>query len=168
MVKWEHSSDQNPVLSPDDPFDKEGVFTGCMLTQGVNGEDGTLNLIYSSVCHLPIHWKIPYVRGCEGISVATSTDCGKSWKKIHGNPVLPEEPANLDVTGFRDPYVAAWPGLDEALEAEGHPALYGVVSGGGPQPGACGLSIQAASKRPDEMGLHWPAPQVYPESLTIT
>ncbi|KEY67026.1 hypothetical protein S7711_04708 [Stachybotrys chartarum IBT 7711] len=130
MVKWEHSSGQNPVLSPDDPFDKEGVFTGCMLPQGVSGEDGTLTLIYSSVCHLPIHWTIPYVRGCEGIAVATSADGGKSWKKIQGNPILQEEPANLEVTGFRDPYVAAWPGLDETLGAEGPPALYGVVSGG--------------------------------------
>lgn len=128
-MQWHLSPGNVPVLSPGDTYDKDGVFTGCMVSQGIGGEKGQMSLIYSSVRHLPLHWTIPYVRGCEGLAVATSKDGGKSWEKLAANPVLEEEPEGLDVTGFRDPYVASWPSIDAALGA-GSPALYGVVSGG--------------------------------------
>lgn len=129
LVHWKHhSTKKNPALSPVDAYDKEGVFTGCFLPQGVNGEPGQMSVIYSSINHLPLHWTIPYVRGCEGISIATSDDHGVFWNKLSQNPVLEEEPHGLDVTGFRDPYVAPWPALDKLRGCA--TSLYGIVSGG--------------------------------------
>ena len=49
-------------------------------------------------------------------------------QKHPDNPILAEEPPEIDVTGFRDPFVAAWPALDRARDSE--PSLYGLVSGG--------------------------------------
>lgn len=130
IVHWQLSSESTPALSTGDSYDKDGVFTGCMVSQGIKGEKGHMSLIYSSVRHLPIHWTIPYVRGCEGLAIATSKDGGKSWNKLGINPILEEEPEGLDVTGFRDPYVASWPAIDAALGVNRPAALYGVVSGG--------------------------------------
>lgn len=43
-------------------------------------------------------------------------------------PVLAEEPAGLDVTGFRDPYVAEWVSMDRMRRTSS--TLYGIISGG--------------------------------------
>lgn len=52
-----------------------------------------------------------------------------SGQKDSQNPVLAEEPPNLSVTGFRDPFLAPYPSLATLL---GHPSdtLYGTISGG--------------------------------------
>lgn len=126
---WKHhSTKSNPALSPVDPYDKEGAFTGCFLPQGVNGGSEEMSVIYSSINYLPIHWTIPYVRGCEGVAIATSKDGGATWNKLAQNPIVEEEPPDLDVTGYRDPYVAPWAALDKIRGSAR--ALYGVVSGG--------------------------------------
>ncbi|KAJ3542581.1 hypothetical protein NM208_g4019 [Fusarium decemcellulare] len=128
LVSWTYAR-ESPVLTPIDSYDKQGVFTGCFLPQGINGERDQMSLIYSSVCYLPIHWSLPYKRGCEGISIAVSNDAGNTWPKLPQNPALEEEPEGIAVTGFRDPYVAAWPEMDIVLGRES-PQLYGIVSGG--------------------------------------
>jgi beta-fructofuranosidase len=45
------------------------------------------------------------------------------------NPILAEEPPNIHVTGFRDPFLAPWPALDRARGCTA-PSLYGLISGG--------------------------------------
>jgi beta-fructofuranosidase len=136
LVRWEHDSGdvsrgtgaltQTPALRPDTAYDKEGVFTGCFWPAGPRGEPA-LSVFYTNVCAVPIHYSKPYIRGCEGLALATSTD-GRTWTKHTANPILPEEPAGLDVTGFRDPYVAPWAAMDRARGTEGR--LYGFISGG--------------------------------------
>lgn len=126
LVTWELEGTE-PVLVPDTTYDCEGVFTGCLVPTGLRGEEGQLSVIYTSVCHLPIHWTIPYKRASEGIAAATSSDGGKTWTKAEGNPLLDEEPKSLHVTGWRDPYVTEWPALDHI---RGESSLYGLVSGG--------------------------------------
>lgn len=89
-----------------------------------------MRVFYSSVKHMPFHWSTPpYPRNAAGLATASSTDGGRTWKKHAKNPILQGEPESLDVSGFRDPYVAEWPVLDEAL-GKSQPSLYGIVSGG--------------------------------------
>ncbi|SPO05071.1 related to acid beta-fructofuranosidase precursor [Cephalotrichum gorgonifer] len=126
LVTWVQASPE-PALKPDADYDKDGVFTGCFYPTGLRGEKGQLSVIYSSVYRLPIHWTLPYCRASEGIAAAVSSDGGKNWVKWQGNPVLREEPEDVDVTGWRDPYVSRSEGLDRVL---GGSSLYGVVSGG--------------------------------------
>ncbi|KAK7222520.1 hypothetical protein V2G26_010523 [Clonostachys chloroleuca] len=128
LVTWKHSSNTSPALSPDKVYDKEGVFTGCFIPSGPHGEDGMITLFYTSVCHLPIHWSIPYIRGSESLAAAVSKDGGATWDKFEGNPILPEEPESLTVTGWRDPYLSRWESLDRLRGTED--TLYGVISGG--------------------------------------
>lgn len=52
---------------------------------------------------------------------------GEKWAD---NPVLKEEPADLSVSGFRDPYLAKWPAMDAARGKEEGGRLYGLISGG--------------------------------------
>lgn len=120
------------MLSPDKPYDREGVFTGCLVPHGPAGEKGVLTTVYSSITALPIHWTLPHTRNCAGLSLATSVDGGATWtKRDDVNPVLEGEPEGVTVTGFRDPVVTAWPAMDDALGERGPGrALYGVVSGG--------------------------------------
>lgn len=87
-----------------------------------------ITLFYTSVCHLPIHWSIPYIRGSESLAAAVSKDGGATWDKFEGNPILPEEPESLTVTGWRDPYLSRWESLDRLRGTED--TLYGVISGG--------------------------------------
>ena len=111
----------------DQEYDKEGVFTGCFLPL-----EGTiercLTVFYSSVCRLPFHWSTPpYPRGAAGLSMATSSDYGRTWIKSSENPILKGEPDGVQVTGFRDPYIALWPAMDEL---QGQESLYAIISGG--------------------------------------
>lgn len=126
LVNWEQDGSE-PVLAPDTAYDGEGVFTGCFAPTGLRGEEGQLSVIYSSICHLPIHWTLPYKRASEGIAAATSSDGGKTWTKVDANPILREEPEGIHVTGWRDPYLCEWPALDHVL---GRSSRYGLVSGG--------------------------------------
>ncbi|KAF5024423.1 hypothetical protein F66182_3509 [Fusarium sp. NRRL 66182] len=125
-LTWKHNTER-PILEPSQPYDKEGIFTGCFHPTGLQGEQGQLTLIYSSVAAVPIHWTIPYTRNCAGLSVATSNDGGKTWVKSEQNPILDGEPEGVTVTGFRDPFLSEWPALDEI---RGETSLYGFVSGG--------------------------------------
>ncbi|KAK6715082.1 hypothetical protein SNK04_006009 [Fusarium graminearum] len=125
-LTWKQNT-QNPVLEPSESYDKEGIFTGCFHPTGLQGEEGQLTVIYSSITHLPIHWTLPYTRNCAGLSVATSNDGGKTWQKSEQNPILDGEPEGVTVTGFRDPFLAEWPAMDEM---RGEVSMYGFVSGG--------------------------------------
>lgn len=117
----------SPALRPDMEYDQKGVFTGCFYPSGLQGGKDQLTVFYTSVCHLPVHWSIVNVRGAEGIAAAVSNDGGKTWTKVPENPILTEEPEDLSVTGFRDPYLAPWEAMDDILDQK---SLYALVSGG--------------------------------------
>jgi beta-fructofuranosidase len=126
LLTWTPAA-TSPALCPDQTYDVEGVFTGCWIdtTPGK-----TLAVAYSSVKHLPFHWSTPpYPRDAAGLSVATSHNGGRTWEKSARNPILPGEPAGVQVTGFRDPFVTASPALD-AVRGAVAPMLYGLISGG--------------------------------------
>lgn len=130
-IHWEHNGTK-PALRPDQPYDSEGVFTGCFFPGGPKGEkDGQLTVVYSSITALPIHWTIPYTRNCAGLALATSKDGGRTWRKSDLNPILDGEPEGLVVTGYRDPFLVDWPAMDDArgTDANGK-RMYGIVSGG--------------------------------------
>jgi beta-fructofuranosidase len=85
LVRWRHL----PIAlapTPGGP-DKDGCFSGCAVD-----DDGTPTLIYTGVN--------PEVQ-----CLATSTDDLLTWRKHPGNPVIAAPPADLRVTGFRDPWV---------------------------------------------------------------
>ncbi|OQE16494.1 hypothetical protein PENFLA_c027G03094 [Penicillium flavigenum] len=116
-----------PALIPDKPYDCDGVFTGCMVPPE-NSEPGSLKVIYSSVRHLPFHWSTPpYPRDAAGLAIAESRDNGKTWTKCSENSILAGEPQGIQVTGFRDPFLAEWHALNDF---RGQNSMYGVVSGG--------------------------------------
>jgi beta-fructofuranosidase len=48
LVTWSAYGPQ-PALSPDQPYDHEGVFTGLVLPHGPQGEAGMMTAIYTSV-----------------------------------------------------------------------------------------------------------------------
>ncbi|KAJ5931507.1 hypothetical protein N7516_005996 [Penicillium verrucosum] len=125
LVSWTPST--KPALIPDQPYDRAGVFTGCMVPPA-NFEQGSLKVIYSSVRHLPFHWSTPpYPRDAAGLAIAESRDNGETWMKCSENPILTGEPKGLQVTGFRDPFLAEWHALDHL---RGQKSMYALVSGG--------------------------------------
>jgi beta-fructofuranosidase len=124
-LRWTQPNPE-PVFKPDQAYDKEGVFTGCLWPYAPSGGAG-LTVLYTSACYLPINWAIDYHRNSAGLAYATSTDGGKIWRKGNENPILLGEPEEVKVIGFRDPYVARWPGLDRIRNTD---SLYGVISGG--------------------------------------
>lgn len=83
MVHWKHLPF---ALHPDQPYDKGGVFSGCMVN-----DNGVATAVYTGVS--------PEVQ-----CIATSRDMLK-WEKFAGNPVIPGPPPGMKVTGFRDPCV---------------------------------------------------------------
>ncbi|CAG8092927.1 unnamed protein product [Penicillium nalgiovense] len=106
--------------------DPLAVFDGSVIPSGV---DGKPTLLYTSVSSLPIHWTLPYVRGSESQSLAVTYDGGENFTKLDIPPVIPEPPAGLEVTAFRDPFVFQNSALDESLgSAQG--TWYTIVSGG--------------------------------------
>lgn len=124
LVSWTPST--KPALIPDQPYDRDGVFTGCMVPPA--NSQGSLKVIYSSVRQLPFHWSTPpYPRNAAGLAIAESSDNGQTWTKCSENPILIGEPEGLQVTGFRDPFLAEWDALDQL---RGPKSLYGLVSGG--------------------------------------
>lgn len=124
MINW--TVRDEPILSPDAAYDCKGVFTGCFI----NSHDGSLTYAYTSVSALPIHHTLPHPAGCESLSLAKSFDGGHTWEKLSANPVLPCEPKEVDVTGWRDPYVAHWPSMAKAMGLSQDQTLFGIVSGG--------------------------------------
>lgn len=124
MIHW--TLRENPCLSPQASYDNKGIFTGCFI----NARDGSITYAYTSVNQLPIHHTLPHARGSESLSLAQSFDGGKTFSRIAGNPILPSEPAGLDVTGWRDPYVSAWPNMAKFLGYNEDETLFGIISGG--------------------------------------
>jgi beta-fructofuranosidase len=122
MMSWKTSAE--PILAPSTEYDHCGVFTGCLQPTDVDGSARALTCIYTSVSHLPIHYTLPYVRGCESLSLAVSHDGGKTWRRLNCNPILPGPPPDLEVTGWRDPFVGSW------RRSESDDQSYGFISGG--------------------------------------
>jgi beta-fructofuranosidase len=129
LVHWTVSGATS--LKPGPWYDREGCFTGCMLPTGVDGSNGPLTILYTGVSRLPLHYTLPYVPQSETLNIAQSWDHGQTWGKYQSNPILPEPPAGLAVSGWRDPYVTPWPSMDTVLGiSPDENALYGVLSGG--------------------------------------
>ncbi|KAI4853830.1 Arabinanase/levansucrase/invertase [Aureobasidium sp. EXF-8845] len=124
LVSW--TPTHSLPLIPDTNYDHKGVFTGCR----VPSKDSSLIYAYTSVSDLPIHHTLPHVVGSESLSLARSIDGGHTWQKFAGNPILPSEPNDLDVTGWRDPFVSQWPSMATALGLDSENTLFGIISGG--------------------------------------
>lgn len=127
---------ERPTLEPNTKYDCEGVFTGCYIPSPSSFADiddsrrEVLTIAYTSVNQLPIHHTLTHVHGSESLSLAQSLDNGVTWQKIDANPILPGEPDGLEVTGWRDPFVAQWPAMSELLGRDPDQTLFGIVSGG--------------------------------------
>jgi beta-fructofuranosidase len=80
-------ADKQPVFVPDQPYDKDGIFTGCLHPSSPSGDPNGLSIFYTSVPRIPIHWTQPHVRGQEGVALATSDDGGKTCKL---QPAMPQ------------------------------------------------------------------------------
>jgi beta-fructofuranosidase len=85
MVHWEHLP-MALAPTPEGP-DKDGCFSGSAFIKGA-----TPTLVYTGVS--------PEVQ-----CLATSDDQMITWRKFGGNPVISSPPADLHVTGFRDPTI---------------------------------------------------------------
>lgn len=113
-------------------YDEDGIFTGCFVPSDATNKQ--LTVFYSSIRKLPFHWASYPKSKPAGLSMAVSKDGGETWIKSSRNPLLNGEPNGTTVTGFRDPYIANWPVLDQI---RGESALYAIISGGlqdrGPQ-----------------------------------
>ncbi|PNP79283.1 hypothetical protein FNYG_07359 [Fusarium nygamai] len=127
LVSWDVSG--SPSIRPSKKYDgEEGVFTGCWSP--VPSVPGRSTAFYTSARRLPIHHTLPYNWGSEAICIATSGDAGRTWQRGNAPTVLDGPPRHLDVTGWRDPYVAKWPSLSRLLGDKSDQALLGIVSGG--------------------------------------
>ena len=139
-IAWGHATSRDLVhwtvtstasLKPGPWYDKEGCFTGCMWPTGLDGAPGQLTIFYTGVSRLPLHYSLPYIPQTETLAVAQSTDGGATWVKAATNPLLPEAPTGVSVTGWRDPFIAPWPSIDHVLNREADQnRLYAVISGG--------------------------------------
>lgn len=123
LVSWKVSP--HPALTPSTEYDCRGIFTGCLQATDIHGNPGALTVAYTSVKHLPIHFTLPYTTGCESLSLVVSKDGGKTWKRQDCNPILTGPPADLKVTGWRDPCITTW-----ARRSSSPPQLHGFISGG--------------------------------------
>ncbi|OJJ04855.1 hypothetical protein ASPVEDRAFT_44399 [Aspergillus versicolor CBS 583.65] len=135
LISWEVDAD--PCLVPHAPYDSKGIFTGCFQPTNINGQaDGTLMYIYTSASKLPIHYTLPYTPGCETLSVALSRDAGRTWERHPHNPILDRPPPDIQVTGWRDPYLFSWSSAPAAVRTRAQDAaasediMYGFISGG--------------------------------------
>jgi beta-fructofuranosidase len=97
MVRWKHLP-MALAPTPGGP-DKDGVFSGCAVV-----DNGGVTAIYTGV-------------NPETQCIATSGGGLTEWKKFPGNPVIAAPPADIQVTGFRDP--AVWKEGDTWLMAVG-------------------------------------------------
>jgi len=128
LLSW--SVSKTPSLQSSEPYDHCAIYTGCFQPTSITGKkDGSLTQIYTSVSQIPIHHTIPYSNGCETLSLASSHDGGKTWRKSEENPILDGPPEGVSVTGFRDPFVSEWPSLAQSCGSP-EQQLYGVLSGG--------------------------------------
>ncbi|KAJ5180329.1 hypothetical protein N7492_003539 [Penicillium capsulatum] len=128
LVSWAISS--KPAMIPSAEYDRCGVFTGCFRPTDLHGQPGALTIVYTSVRHLPIHFTLPYVTGCESLSLATSKDGGETWERQSCNPFVAQPPQCLKVTGWRDPCLTNWPQRPWDGPNTPESAFCGFVSGG--------------------------------------
>ncbi|KAF9775244.1 hypothetical protein IL306_006669, partial [Fusarium sp. DS 682] len=127
LLFWE--TGKLPSIKPSTKHDGEaGVFTGCWSP--VTAVPGQSTAFYTSARILPIHHTLPYNWGAEAICIVTSADAGRTWKRRHSSTILQGPPRHLQVTGWRDPFVAAWPSLCRVLGEDSQGGLFGIVSGG--------------------------------------
>ncbi|GKZ49622.1 hypothetical protein AbraIFM66951_002193 [Aspergillus brasiliensis] len=147
LLDWEVYPE--PCLQPTTEYDHCGVFTGCFRPNAVDGAPNALTVIYTSVKRLPIHYTLPYVPGSESVSLATSHDQGLTWQRLDCNPVIPRSPPNIQVTGWRDPFVGVWQFMREQPEAFPSSDLCGFIAGGiaGQTPTAFVYSIDSHDLR---------------------
>ncbi|TDL27056.1 Arabinanase/levansucrase/invertase [Rickenella mellea] len=95
----------NPTnIGPTAQYDRLGVFDGTHIP-AADGHLGFPSMIYTSVSELPTAWNVPYINGTESQSLVWTEDNGTTWKRFDGNPVIPHPPSDINVTGFRDPFV---------------------------------------------------------------
>lgn len=135
LIDW--TFDEKPALSPDQPYDFKGVFTGGFIPSTLrasgstsdNQESSPLVLAYTSVKAGGVTFKEPYNLGTETISLAQSCDHGATWQKYDKNPIVDGAPSK-DVTGWRDPYISYWPTVDRLLSVSDNSSLYALISGG--------------------------------------
>lgn len=128
LVSWK--IDPEPVLEPTTEYDCCGVFTGCLQPTDIHGKPGGLTIIYTSVKCLPIHYTLPYVVGSESLSLAISSNGGKTWERQDCNPILAGPPQHVSVTGWRDPSLALWTRGQQSGSQNKKSELYGLISGG--------------------------------------
>lgn len=86
LVNW---SEKNPVLWPEQLWEKEGIWSGGSIIQ----QDGTPTLYYTGVNGIRA-----------GIGIATSNDNFATVIKDASNPVIPQAPPSVNMD-FRDPFV---------------------------------------------------------------
>ncbi|EJU05167.1 Arabinanase/levansucrase/invertase [Dacryopinax primogenitus] len=98
--KWK---EMRPILTPSHTYDRKGIFTGCFVPEGLKGQQGILTVVYTSVSHSPIHYRLPYVRG-------------------NGAP------QQLNVRAWRDPFVDTWPALSRSV-GRNEGTKWGIISG---------------------------------------
>lgn len=128
LVSWKVSP--TPALTPRTEYDRCGVFTGCLQATDIHGNPGALTAMYTSVRHLPLHHTLPYITGCESLSLAISKNGGKTWERLDCNPILAGPPEPLSVTGWRDPHLTTWPEEQTTTSESPHHPLHGIVAGG--------------------------------------
>ncbi|THY00967.1 Arabinanase/levansucrase/invertase [Aureobasidium pullulans] len=128
-VNWKVLS--KPSLQPSKEDDSDGIFTGCMVDMDEEGQTGEIiTSFYTSAHKLPIHYTLPHQHGSELLHMATSSDCGRTWQRYPGNPILPGPPPNVAVTGWRDPFVFRWASMDRIRQSAHQRGLYGIIAGG--------------------------------------
>lgn len=126
LVNW--TVEGKTAIKPGSWYDKEGCFTGGMVPLSLDGKPG-VTLFYTGVSRLPLHYTLPYKNKTETLVAAQLLPSGEVVK-ARGNPVLPEPPPGVFVSGFRDPFVGKWPSIDALLDQPAGSGLYGVISGG--------------------------------------
>lgn len=126
LVRWEDRP--NAIEAGAQKYDKLKVFSGSIVSESRTGKT-VLYLYYTSVRSLPIHWTLPYSSGCESQSLAISTDFGRTWHRHAANPLLRLPSSGESTTGWRDPFVSAWPSMATLLGLPVHSRFMLLSSG---------------------------------------
>nr|WEI57591.1 putative GH32 family protein [Didymodactylos carnosus]WEI57592.1 putative GH32 family protein [Didymodactylos carnosus] len=118
LIKWtdvplSNNNYMTPGISTEanSTYDNLGIFTGTAQTLS----NGSILIIYTSVRHLPISWALPYINNSESQSLILSNDNGTTWQRYANNPVIATPPPNVNITGFRDPFLQKWREMDTLL-----------------------------------------------------
>lgn len=103
-MEWAHISSEDlltwqphpPALQPSQDSDRDGCWTGCVVLDA-----GVPTAVYTGVQALGNdNWT-------QQLCLARSDDDLIAWNKADENPAHVEVPADLELIGFRDPYVWA-------------------------------------------------------------